>query len=321
MQAIIATKYGSPEVLSLVQIKKPEPLTNQVLIKVHAAVVGPADCAFRAGKPFIIKLLYGLKRPKFPIGGVELAGEIVALGEQVKNFKIGDQIYGISPDTFGAHAEYLCLPETALVSTKPTNLSYAESVAIIDGGLTSLVFLRDKAKLKPGQRILINGASGSVGGYAVQLAKYFGAHVTGVCSTSNVELVKSLGADEVIDYTKQDFTDATATYDVVFDAVSKSSFDDAKRVLTKNGIYMATVPTIAIVMQMWWSAWFSSQRALFAATGLQQKKANIDFLTELAETGKLKPTIDREYPLAQIAQAHSYVGQGHKKGNVVISVA
>jgi NADPH:quinone reductase-like Zn-dependent oxidoreductase len=320
MRAIACTAYGPPEVLQLREIDTPTPKESEIRIRVHAAVVGPSDCAFRKGDPFIVKLIYGLAKPKLAIQGVEFAGVVDATGGAVTQFRVGDQVFGVSTDSFGAHAEYLCLPEAKTVIAKPTTMSYAEAVAIGDGAPTALTFLRDVAKLQRGQRILINGASGAVGVYAVQLARYYGAEVTGVCSSANVELVRSLGADHVIDYTSEDFTRAGQTYDVIFDAVGKRSFSECRRALTAHGIYMTTVPTLGIVAQMLWTSVAGGRRAKFAAAGLMQNKENFAFLKELAEVGKLRAVIDRRYPLEQTAEAHRYVDTGRKKGNVVITL-
>jgi len=229
-------------------------------------------------------------------------------------------VVGISPNRFGTYAEYKCMPEDDLVALKPTNATYAEAVGVCDGALTALTFLRDKAKLQPGQKVLINGASGAVGVYAVQLAKHFGAEVTGVCSGANVALVKALGADTVIDYTTADFTQATETYNVIFDAVGKSSFGRCKNALKRGGIYLGTVPTLGLMLQMLWTAKIGTKKALFAATGLNQSKANLVYLKTLVEAGTIRPVIDRSYPLEQMAEAHRYVEKGHKKGNVVITL-
>ena len=237
MKAIVTRAYGSPDVLQLQEVAKPVPKDNEVLVKVYAAAVGPADCAFRKGDPFLVKIIYGLRKPKHPIGGSEFAGEVEAVGKEVKSFKPGDQVCGLSP-AFGAHAEYLCIAEKEPITLKPATLTFEESVAICDGSPTALTFLRDVAKLQIGQKVLINGASGAVGSAAVQLAKHFGAEVTGVCSTANVEMVESLGADHVTDYTQVDFTKTGQTYDVIFDAIGKSSFSRAKRALTRNGVYL-----------------------------------------------------------------------------------
>jgi NADPH:quinone reductase-like Zn-dependent oxidoreductase len=319
MKAIITTKYGSPDVLRLREVEKPIPKNHEILIKINATVVTPADCAFRKADPFMTRLFSGLTRPNC-IPGFELAGEIEAIGSGVTLFKKGDQVFGTSGTGFGAHAEYKCLPETGVVITKPVNMTYADAVAICDGGLTALSFLRDIGKIQRGQQVLINGASGAVGSYGVQLAKYYGAEVTGVCSATNVNVVKSLGADHVIDYTKTDFTKNGDTYDIIFDAVGKSSFARCKSSLKQNGIYLTSVPSLAIMLQMLWTSRIGSKRACFAATGLKQKKENLTFLKELAEAGKIISVIDRRYALEQIAEAHRYVDSGHKKGNVVITV-
>jgi NADPH:quinone reductase-like Zn-dependent oxidoreductase len=321
MKAIVCTKYGSPDVLQFKEVEKPTFKDNEVLISIQAAVVGPADCAFRQGNPFVVRLIYGLSKPKYQVLGVELAGEVEAVGSAVKLFKPGDQVFGISPDTFGAHAEYICLPEDKPLAIKSAKMTYEEAVGICDGALTALTFLRDVAKVQRGQKVLINGASGAVGAYAVQLARYFGAEVTGVCSTTNIEMVKALGADNVVDYTKTDFTKSGQTYDVIFDAVGKRSFSQCKGSLTPKGIYLSTAPTLPIIFQMLWTSLSGGKKAKFVPAGLMQNKENLVFLKELFEAGKIKSVIDRCYPLQQIAEAYRYVELGHKKGNVVISVA
>jgi len=321
MKAMIQTRYGAPDVLQLQSAPKPTPKADEVLVKVHVATVGPADVAFRKGEPFIVRLLYGLAKPRLAIGGVEFGGEIEAVGEAVTLFKPGDQVYGMSVDKFGAHAEYLCVPEKKVIAAKSPQMSYQEAVAVCDGTTTALTFLRDKAKVQSGQKVLINGASGSVGGYAVQLAKYYGAEVTGVCSTANVEQVKALGADAVIDYTQQDFTQNTGQYDVIFDAVGKSSFAKCKNALTPNGVYLTTVPTFAMVRDVLGTALFGSKKAKFATAGLMQNKENLNFITTLFEAGKIKAYIDRCYPLEELAEAHRYVETERKRGNVLVIVA
>ncbi|OAS15510.1 NAD(P)-dependent alcohol dehydrogenase [Paenibacillus oryzisoli] len=319
MRAIVCTKYGAPDVLLLREVAKPEPKDNEVRIKLHAAVVTPSDCAFRKADPFIIRLMYGLRRPKHTILGVEFAGEIDAVGKSVTAFQIGDRVSGISPTSFGAYAEYVCLPEAGTLVGLPDNASYEEAAGLCDGGLTALVFLRDAAQVQRGQKVLINGASGSVGAYAVQLAKYFGAEVTGVCSSTNTALVKSLGADHVIDYTQEDFTKSGRTYDVIFDAIGKKSFSQCRGSLSPLGVYLTTVPSLGIILQMLWTSKFGSKKAKFTAAGLQQKKANLALLAELFETGQMKAVVDRHFPLEQMAEAHRYVETRRKKGNVVIT--
>lgn len=321
MRAIVYEKYGTPDVLQLKEVEKPSPKDNEVRIRVHAAIVTPSDCAFRKADPFMVRFIYGLTSPKNKILGVELAGEIESVGTGVTLFKKGDQVFGISPKSFGAHAEYTCLPENDPVAIKPANMTFEEAVGVCDGALTALIFLRDTAKIQSGQKVLINGASGSVGSYAVQLAKYFGAEVTGVCSTANLGMVEALGADKVIDYTKVDFTKSGQSYDVIFDAVGKSSFLSCKSSLTPRGIYLSTVPTLSTILQMLWTSKSGSKKAKFVTAGLMQNKGNLIFLKELIEAGQLKSVIDRRYPLEQTAEAHRYVEKGHKKGNVVITLS
>jgi NADPH:quinone reductase-like Zn-dependent oxidoreductase len=322
MKAIVQTKYGPPEVLQLQEVEKPVPKENEVLIKIHATTVTAVDCTFRQGSPFIGRFFAGLTKPKNPIPGTEFAGEIEAVGLGVKRFKEGDQVFGTSTGN-GAHAEYMCLPEEgATLGIKPANMTYEEA-AVIDGALTALPFLRDRANIQSGQKILINGASGSVGTAAVQLARYFGAEVTGVCSTSNLELVKSLGADKVIDYAREDFTQSDQTYDVIFDTVGKTSFSRCKGSLKETGIFLEAALTAAILPQMLWTSKIGSKKAMIAFTGLMpasERTENLITLKELIEAGEMKAVIDRTYPLEQIAEAHSYVETGHKKGNVVITV-
>lgn len=320
MRAIVCTKYGTSDVLQLKEVAKPTPGDNEVRIRIHAAIVTPSDCAFRKADPFIVRFLYGFTSPKNNILGVELAGEIDSVGKDVRLFKEGDRVFGISPKSFGAHGEYKCLSESDTVTLKPTNMTYEEAAGICDGALTALIFLRDTANIQRGQKVLIYGASGSVGAYSVQLAKYYGAEVTGVSSSTNLEFVKSLGADQVIDYTKEDFTKNGQNYDVIFDAVGKRSFSSCKSSLKENGVFLSTVPTLGIMLQMLRTSKSGSKKAKFVAAGLKQNKENLLFLKELAETGKIKPIIDRRYPLEQIAEAHRYVEKGHKKGNVVITL-
>jgi len=286
MKVIICTKYGSPDVLQLKEVEKPTPKDNEVLIRIFAAIVSPSDCVFRKGEPFIARFFSGLIRPKNSIPGEMLAGEIEAVGKDVKLFKKGDQVFGSTGMSLGAYAEYICLPEEGVLTIKPANLTYEDAATVCDGALTALPFLRDKGNIQSGQKVLINGASGSVGTAAVQLAKYYGAEVTGVCSTTNLELVKSLGADKVIDYTKEDFTQSGETYDVIFDAVGKSLFTRCKSSLTQRGVYLTTVPTLVIMLQMLWTSKIGSKRAIIAFTGLRparEKTKDLIFLKELVD--------------------------------------
>nr|WP_145164903.1 NAD(P)-dependent alcohol dehydrogenase [Paenibacillus terrae] len=318
MRAMVQNSYGPPEVIVMREIVKPSPGSKELLIRIQAAKVGPSDCAFRKGNPFMIKLLYGLSRPKFAVGGTELAGVIEAVGKEVQHFKPGDRVLGMSVKNFGAYAEYKCLSEESPLAVIPDNIAFEEAVGVCDGGATALTFLRDKAKLRRGQKVLINGASGAVGIYAVQLAKFYGAEVTGVCSAANEDLVRKAGADFVIDYTREDFTKAVKAYDVVFDAVGKRSFSACKHVLTAKGIYLTTAPGLSILFQMIRTSLFKGKRAVFATAGLMQNKANLSFLMELANNGTLCAVIDRRYPLECLPDAHKYVETERKKGNVII---
>lgn len=325
MKAVVCENYGTPDVLKLQEVAKPTPKANEVLIKIHAASVAAGDVRVRQGTrqqlPFwpFSKLAIGLRRPRKPILGIELAGVIEAVGAAVTLFKPGDQVFACSGFSFGAYAEYVCLPETRQIALKPASLTFEQAAAVPVGASTALYFLRDKARLQAGQKILINGASGSVGTYAVQLAKHFGAHVTGVCGGANLELVRGLGADAVIDYTREDFTAGGATYDVVFDTVGKSSFGRCKDVLTSHGVYIPAVMDYPHLAQMAWTALRGGRKVRSGTSS--EKAADLVWIGELIEAGVIRPVIDACYPLEQIAAAHRYVEQGHKKGNVVLSIA
>jgi NADPH:quinone reductase-like Zn-dependent oxidoreductase len=320
MKAIICTEYGSPEVMQPKEVEKPTPRENEVLIRIYATTVTTADVRIRKSDPFPVRFFYGLKRPKKnTILGSELAGEIEAIGKNVKGFKEGDRVFAGAGTSLGANAEYICLPESAAVAIKPINMTYEEAAAIPFGATTSLLFLRDNGNIQNGQKILIYGASGALGTAAVQLAKSFETEVTGVCSTANLELVKSLGADKVIDYTKEDFTKSGKTYDIIFDTVGKSQFSGCLRSLKQNGIYLRAVHIdIVSILRGLWASMTSSKKVIGGMA--IERKEDLIFLKELIEAGKMKSVIDRRYPLEQTAEAHRYVEQGHKKGNVVIAV-
>jgi NADPH:quinone reductase-like Zn-dependent oxidoreductase len=327
MKAIVFTEYGSPDVLHLEEIEKPVPNANEVLIKVRATTVTTGDVNVRGsvfvppGLGFVPRLVFGLRKPRrrFRILGVELAGEVEAIGKEVRSLKVGDQVFGIDGLRPGAYAEYVCRPEKGALALKPANLTFEEAAALPFGAGTALFFLRDKGKIQSGQKVLIQGASGGVGTYAVQLAKYYGAEVTGVCSTANLALVKSLGADKVIDYTKEDFTQSGETYDIIFDTVvGKTSFSRCKHALKPNGRYLAVAGGLREMVQMLWTSMRDGKKVL--AGSPPERKEELLFLKELVEAGRIKPVIDRCYPLEQTAEAHRYVDKGHKKGNVVISL-
>ncbi|MFQ5978364.1 MAG: NAD(P)-dependent alcohol dehydrogenase [Candidatus Heimdallarchaeota archaeon] len=322
MKAAICPKYGPPEVLKIEDVAKPIPKDDEVRVKIYATTVTPSDVMLRSGKfPRLLwlpaRLYIGLRKPRKKILGYELAGVIEAVGKDVKRFKKGDQVFGATMGRMSCSAEYICLPEQCALELKPTNMTYDEAVAVTDGGCTAVHFLR-KGKIQSGQKVLINGASGSVGTAAVQLAKYFGTEVTGVCSTANLGLVKSLGADKVIDYTQEDFTQNGETYDIIFDAVAKISFSRCKGSLKQRGIYLTTSWALTSLMRVLWTSLASKKKAKTAFS--MTNSEDLRFLKERIEAGQMNAVIDRRYPLEQLAEAHRYVGKGHKKGNVIITV-
>lgn len=309
MKAVICSKYGPPEVLQLREIEKPLPKNNEVLVKVIATTVHIGDTKIRRLEPglgliqdffykLIMRIVVGFNGPRNKILGMELAGDIEAVGKDVTLFKVGDSVFATTEFRFGAYAQYCCIPQEGILAIKPANMSYEESAPISNGGITALVNLR-KGNIQKGQKVLIYGASGSVGTYAVQIAKHLGAHVTGICSTANLEMVKSIGADKVIDYTKEDFTKSGDNYDVIFDAVGKIESSKRKKSLTKSGVYLSAL-------------------ALSGNIKLQVK--DLIYLKELCEAGKLRTVIDKSYPFEEIVEAHRYVDTGHKKGHVIITL-
>lgn len=319
MKAIVNTRYGQPEVLQLKEVEKPIPKNNEVLIKIHATTVNRTDCGFRNPEYFIVRLISGLFRPRKKILGSEFAGEIEVIGKDVKTFIKGDQVFGLSTFNFGTHAEYICIAEEKSITTKPINMSYNEAAAVCDGAFLAFANIK-KIDFKLMSKILINGASGSIGTAAVQLAKYYGAEITAVCNTKNIELVKSLGADIVIDYTKEDFTKNGKTYDVVLDTVGKSSFFRCKNILNPKGIYISS--ELGYLSQNIFLALltplFKGKKVLFPIP--KDCKEDIIFFKELIEAGKYKAVIDRIYRLEQIVEATKYVETGEKTGNVVINL-
>ncbi|GAA3096014.1 NAD(P)-dependent alcohol dehydrogenase [Streptosporangium carneum] len=319
MKAMVFTRYGSPDVLALQEVTKPAPGDDDVLIKVRATSVTSAECTMRRGKPLWGRVILGLSRPRKRMRtlGLEVAGEIESVGRNVRRFRRGDQVFGFTGFTLGACAEYARLPEKGSLALKPVNLTYEEAAAVVDGASTALFFLRDKANVQRGQKVLVNGASGSIGTYAVQLAKHFGAEVTGVCGTGNLELVRSLGADKVIDYTREDFTLGGETYDVIFDTVTKSSFFRCRGALKDDGCYLPTAGLMNNVLMLWTS--MTGGRRVMTGMSVEKNEA-LSFLRELVEAGSLKVVIDRRYRLEQAADAHRYVEAGHKIGNVVITL-
>jgi NADPH:quinone reductase-like Zn-dependent oxidoreductase len=317
MRAIVHDRYGSPEVLRLEEVERPVPKQGEVLIRIHATTVNRTDCHIRRADPFFWRFFSGLGRPRQRILGSELAGEIEAVGPSADEFAVGDAVFGIS-GRFGTHAEFICMPESARIAPKPAGASFEEAAAVCDGGLNSLGSLR-RADLREGQRILIYGASGSVGTAAVQLARHFGADVTAVCNTKNLELVRSLGADRVIDYTQEDFTKNGELYDVIFDAVGKHSFRRCRGSLKPGGFYLATdlgfmwhVPLLALLTR-----WIGDKRVSIPLP--KHTKQDVLFFKELIEAGQYRAVIDRSYPLEDVVEATRYVETEQKTGNVVLT--
>jgi NADPH:quinone reductase-like Zn-dependent oxidoreductase len=317
MKAAVYSKYGAPEVLQVKALAKPSPKDNEILVKIHATAVTSGDCRLRKADPFAVRFFFGLFKPGKPVLGGVLSGIVEAVGKNVKKFKVGDPVFGSSFPNFGAYAEYICLPETAALAIKPENLSHEEAAALPFGGMTALHFLQ-KANIRPGQKVLIYGASGAVGTAAVQIAQYFGATVTGVCSTANMEMVKTLGADHVIDYTQTDFAENTGQYDVVYETVNKAPFASCIAALKNNGTLILGAAMLPGMLRGAWTSATSEKKVIFGVT--TETAEAVSFLQDMAKEGKMKAAIDKVYPLEQIAAAHAYVDKGHKKGNVIISL-
>ncbi len=321
MEAIRATGYGPASVLKLQQVSKPRPAPDEVLVKVIASSATTADGMMRSGKPWFARLFLGLLKPKNSIPGTGFAGYIAGIGAEVRNFQVGDRVFGETTLGFGANAEYLTLKANCVVLPLPETLGFSEAATFCDGHLTSYNYLKCLGRVKPGDQVLINGASGSLGTAAVQIARHLGAEVTGVCSGKNAGLVKSLGARRVLDYTKEDFTRGDNRYDLIFDTLGKRSFTECKRVLKKQGTYYSPVLKFSLLAQMLFTRFFSSKKAVFAATGLlseDQLRMLLAEVLELQQAGKLRTVIDRQYPLARLSEAHQYIDSGHKKGNIII---
>lgn len=318
MKALFADKYGTPEVLSIIDKDKPTQKDNEVLIKVSRSVVTPTDYVGILGEPFVVRLFSGILRPRATPGDV-FAGSIEKVGDKVTRFEVGDKVFGTLAPNTGTHAQYITIKETGLITKLPSNLGSEQAVALVDGPLTANAFLQKVAKIKAGHKILINGASGSIGTAAVQLAKHLGAEVTGVCSTKNLDLVQKLGADNVIDYTAEDFTSMNNKYDFIFDTVGKSSFTTSKSVLTENGKYMTTMPSWDIIKSYLMTR-IGKQKAVMAATGPFWKLEELEYIKDFAEQGILEPIIDKTYDFENIADAYEYVGKRHKVGSVVVRI-
>jgi NADPH:quinone reductase-like Zn-dependent oxidoreductase len=321
MKAIVYEKYGPPDVLELKEVEKPAPKDDEVLIRVHAASVTFGDLAAVKGEPFMVRLSLGLREPKFKIPGKDLAGRVEAVGAKVKEFKPGDEVFGdISECGWGAYAEYVAVPESAIV-LKPTNISFQQAAAAPESAVVALQGLRDKGHIQPGQKVLIYGASGGIGTFAVQIAKSFGAEVTGVCSTRNLELVRSIGAEHVIDYTKEDFAHNGKRYDLILATAGYRSIFDYQRALSPKGNYVATGGSMAQVFQpMLLGPWLSTGGRKMSNLAMKPNKKDLTFIKELIEAGKVTPVIDKSFPLSELPEALRYYGEGHSRGKVVITM-
>lgn len=323
MKAVLANRYGGPDALEIGEIAKPEPKANEVLVRTYASAVTQADVMMRKGTPRFARIFVGLTKPNARVPGTAFSGKIEAVGSDVTRFKVGDDVFGETAMKFSAHAEFVTVPADGVIETVPLNMSYDEAAPVVDGALTVHNFLTNLATIRPGDKVLINGASGGLGTAAVQFAKYFGAEVTGVASGRNEDLVRQQGADHFIDYTRQDFTKGSERYDVIFDTVGKVSFGKAKRVLKTNGMFLSPVLGIGLLLNVLWTSRFGTKRAKFSATGMLPEAQLREALTEvkaLIEAGHISTVIDRRYPLDAIQEAHAYVEAGHKRGTVVLEI-
>ncbi|WP_324719357.1 NAD(P)-dependent alcohol dehydrogenase [Salinimicrobium sp. HB62] len=323
MKAVLVRKYGSPDVLRLEEVEIPEPGPNEVLVKVKTSSATRADTMMRTGKPYIGRLFLGFKRPKHPIPGTGFSGIVEEVGTKVSKLKVGDRVFGETTLGFSANADFLTVSEGGVVLPMPENMDFTEAASFGDGHLTSYNFLKEIAKVQSGERVLVNGASGALGTSAVQIANYLGCRVTAVCSAQNFDLVKSLGADEVIDYRKEDFTQSGKKYDYVFDTVGKSSFKKCKKILAEQGIYLSPVLKMSLLLEMLKTSG-SKKKAVFQATGTKgddQLRKLLGEVLEIYKKGKLKTVVDKQYPLSELAEAHRYIEKGHKKGNIIIATS
>lgn len=320
MKASVSKMYGTPDVFKIEEVTKPIPKHNEVLVRVYAATVTGSDIMMRIGKPYLGRLYLGLSKPKTTILGFDFAGQIVETGKNVTSFNVGDKVFG-GTTALGCYAEYTCVNVDDVIATIPENINYQSAAPVSGSAITVMNFLKGLAKIKAGDTLLINGASGSLGTYAVQIAKHFGAVVTGVCSSKNMKMVKDLGADFVIDYINQDFTKNGKQYDIVFDTTGKITFSSCKNSLTKKGIFLSSVVSFPLLLQMMITSLFAKKKVKSSSTGMLSTKVRLNYfmeLKELLEAEKIKTVIDTSYPLSQMCEAHKYVEKGHKKGNVVI---
>lgn len=323
MKAVITERYGKPEVLQVKEIEKPTPKPNEILVKINATSITAASTFMREGKPYFGRLFLGLTKPKIKTPGTDLSGIVERIGSDVKEFKVGDQIMAETGLNCGAYAEYICLSSDELIVKKPESVSHEEATGILDGACTALAFFTDQVKIERGQKVLINGASGSIGTAAIQLAKEFGAEVTGVCSTKNKALVKDLGAYKVLDYTKNELQNSSETFDVIFDTVGKLSYAKTKKNLSKNGVFLTPVLRFSTLLHMIFISPFTKRKLKFAATGIRKHAQRMKDLIEVRDmlaSKKLTVIIDRVYRLEEIQEAHTYVDSGRKRGNVVVTI-